>query len=77
VNASLRERVVASGGQTRLGSHWPGVAAMRSYETVGSQDVNTEAWESTLLGAVTRQRILKTENLMRAIVKRLDTCRVQ
>jgi hypothetical protein len=34
-------------------NQWPGVAAMKSYETVAGKDVNTKAKESTSLGVVT------------------------
>jgi hypothetical protein len=35
-------------------SQWPGVVAIRSYETAAGKDVNTEAEESTVLGTNTK-----------------------
>jgi hypothetical protein len=62
VSASLCWWVVANSGQARLGSIWPGVAATISYETVGSRkDMTTEAEEYTVLGALTKQRLMKTQ----------------
>jgi hypothetical protein len=36
-SSNLAVSQVASGGQIWLGSQWPGVVSMRSYETVGSR----------------------------------------
>jgi hypothetical protein len=44
---------------------------MRSYEMVASKDMNMEAEESIVLGAVTKQRLVKTaewEGVMHAAV---------
>jgi hypothetical protein len=65
---ACNSRVVASSGQMRLGRQWAGVAEMMSYETVASKEANTETEEFIVLGAVIRQRLVKTEVLEFAVV---------
>jgi hypothetical protein len=51
------------------GSQWSGVAAMR--QSAAGKDLNTEAAESTALGAVTKQRLVNTADtkvLLRGVV---------
>jgi hypothetical protein len=44
-----------------LGSQWPGVAAIKTYESAAGKDVNKETEESTALGVITKQRPVKTQ----------------
>jgi hypothetical protein len=54
--------VVASGGQTCLGVHGQELRPLGGMrQPPAGKDVNKEAEESTVLGAVTKQRLVKPQ----------------
>jgi hypothetical protein len=67
-SASQRQQLVTSDGQTRLGVNDQELrpcGAMR--QSVAGKDVNTEAEESTALGAVTRRQQVKTQQAVKTL----------
>jgi hypothetical protein len=62
----LKDRIVKSEEivLTQLGCHWLGIMAMRNCESASI--VNTEAEESTVLGTVTKQGLLNTQQAEKA-----------
>jgi hypothetical protein len=63
--------MVASGGQMGIGAN-----SQELWESPASKDVNTEAEESTVLGAVTKQRLVKTQQTEKTYLRAMVNCRV-